>query len=145
MSKTKEDKSFSFAFAEFETAECAAAALSCLHGYQFDPDSTDLGVMRLRYARGGSHKNTRGGGMNQGHQDGKNMRQDNPQNNRRGAPQLQKPGPAPTAPGQLQRPHDGGGRGNRGQGPRHNQGGRQQGGAVARNNNINNMGWRGQR
>jgi hypothetical protein len=42
---------YSFAFAEFENAECAAAALSCLNGYQYDPDDPKLGAMQLRYAR----------------------------------------------------------------------------------------------
>jgi hypothetical protein len=42
---------YSFAFAEFENAECAAAALNCLNGYQYDPDDPKLGAMQLRYAR----------------------------------------------------------------------------------------------
>jgi hypothetical protein len=40
-----------FAFAEFENSECTTAALSCLAGYQYDPDEPDLGAMNLRYAR----------------------------------------------------------------------------------------------
>jgi hypothetical protein len=42
----------SFAFAEFENTECAAAALACLNGYQYDPEEPQLGAIQLRYARG---------------------------------------------------------------------------------------------
>lgn len=48
---TKEGRPYSFAFAQFENAECAAAALSCLNGYQYDPDVPELGAMQLKYAR----------------------------------------------------------------------------------------------
>lgn len=143
VSKNKEDKTFSFAFAEFETAECAAAALSCLHGYQFDPDSTELGVMHLRYARGGSAKNTGNNRGNQMHQDAKPMRQTNHHTpSMRKPPVLQQPNQAPIqrvgGGQQQQRMHGGGGGGgNRGPGARNHHGGRH-GGGQPRNN-----GWRG--
>ena len=38
-------------FAEFDNAECAAAALSCLNGYLYDPDNQKLGAMQLTFAR----------------------------------------------------------------------------------------------
>jgi hypothetical protein len=51
VSKSKADgKKFSFAFAQFENAECAAAAMASLHGYVFDPENAELCVMQLRYA-----------------------------------------------------------------------------------------------
>jgi hypothetical protein len=51
----------SFAFAEFENPECAAAALACLNGYQYDPEDPKLGAMQLRFARPEA-RSTRGGG-----------------------------------------------------------------------------------
>lgn len=48
---TKEGRPYSFAFAQFENEECAAAALSCLNGYQYDPDKPEHGEMQLKFAR----------------------------------------------------------------------------------------------
>jgi hypothetical protein len=130
VNKTKEDKAFSFAFAEFETAECSAAALSCLHGYQFDPDKAELGAMHLRYARGGSHK---GRAMQPGPQDGKPVRQaTQPTSAPRKAPvmQQQSQGAPQRAGGFGQQQRSGVSGGNRAnQGPRgSHQGGRPHGG-----------------
>lgn len=66
MKTTKEGRPYSFAFAQFENAECAAAALSCLNGYQYDPDKPELGAMQLKYARQERGKN---GGPRSGHDD----------------------------------------------------------------------------
>lgn len=57
MKTTKDGRPYSFAFAQFENAECAAAALSCLNGYQYDPDKPELGAMQLKYARQERGKN----------------------------------------------------------------------------------------
>lgn len=40
-----------FAFAEFENAECADAALKCLNGYTYERENPQLGAMQLRFAR----------------------------------------------------------------------------------------------
>lgn len=40
-----------YAFADFDTAECAAAALGCLEGYLYDADAPQLGAMHLSFAR----------------------------------------------------------------------------------------------
>eukprot|EP00892_Ulva_mutabilis_P007523 jgi/Ulvmu1/5142/UM021_0159.1 len=63
---TKEGRPYSFAFAQFENAECAAAALSCLNGYQYDPDNPELGAMQLKYAR---QERGKGGLQRSGHDD----------------------------------------------------------------------------
>lgn len=63
---TKEGRPYSFAFAQFENAECAAAALSCLNGYQYDPDKPELGAMQLKYAR---QERGKGGGVRSGYDD----------------------------------------------------------------------------
>lgn len=54
---------YSFAFSEFETVECAAAALQCLNGYQYDPEEPKLGAMQLRYAKPERPARGAGGGM----------------------------------------------------------------------------------